>query len=145
MNEIENEWTLWNLADEFFFAAKELENSYNPDRVEKASYYLCAHSLELAFKCFLHKNGIPLDELKNNLGHNLEKALNKAKQFGFEASFGVDSKYEQVVVGLDRYYSVKDLEYMKIWGKRSFPRLTDVKDVVEKTLRVLSMVLSDHL
>ena len=145
VNEMENEWTLWNLADEFFFAAKELGNSYNPDRVEKASYYLCAHSLELAFKCYLHRKGVSLDELKRDYGHDLVKALSKAKQFGFATSFGVDSKYEQVVTELNKYYSVKDLEYMKINGKLSIPPLSDIKELVDKTLGVLAMVLSDHL
>jgi len=144
MNKSENEWTLWVLADEFFFAAKELEKSFNPDKTTMASYYLCAHSLELAFKCFLNKNGISLHDLKKEIGHDLEKALKKAKQIGFGTFVCIDSGYEKVVKGLNKYYVTKELEYMTS-REKVFPRLADVKDVVEKTLNALFCILSDHL
>ena len=144
MNKRENEWTLWVYADEFFFAAKELEKSINPDKIMIASYYLCSHSLELAMKCFLFRNGISLNELRKDIGHDLEKALKKAKNMGLDRFLCIDSSYENVVKGLNRYYRTKEFEYMTSTEK-IFPRLTDVKKVVDKTLNALFCILSDHL
>lgn len=147
MTKIENDWTLYNLASEFFFAAKELEKSFNPDRVEKASYYLCAHSLELAIKCFLFLNGVSLEMLKSRkiIGHDLEKALNKAKEYGFDKLFDDYPKYECAVIALNKFYCTKELEYMKIGDHRSLPKLEEVKEIVENTFGVLFRVLTAHL
>jgi len=144
MNKRENEWTLWVYADEFFFAAKELEKSINPDKVLIASCYLYAHSLELAFKCFLYKNGVLLQELKEDIGHDLEKALKKAISKGLDKFLCIDSGYEKVVEGLNKHYKTKEFEYMTSTEK-VFPHLTGVKDAVEKTLSALFCILSDHL
>ncbi len=140
----QNEWTLWHYADEFFFAAEELEKSVNPDKLLTPSYYLYGHSLELAIKCFLYKNGTTLKELKNNIGHDLETALNNAKNKGIDKYICIDSAYKNVVQGLNKYYKTKELEYMTSSNK-TFPPLTDVKDAVKKTLNALQYILSEHL
>ena len=74
MTNNENARTFFVLADEFFFAASELEKSINPDKIAIISYYLYGHALELVYKGFLFQSGFTIKELRN-IGHDLEKAL----------------------------------------------------------------------
>ena len=139
----ENERTFFVYADEFIFAAGELEKSSNPDKVATASYYLYGHALELIYKGFLYKNGATINELKYD-GHNLERILKKATDKGLCKYVFVDEKYLAVVQKLNKYYSTKELEYMND-KEKCLPLLWDVKDVAEKTINALFTALTEHL
>ena len=78
-----NSMGLWTHANEFYQASCILVRPENEGLLHP-SYYLVAHSIELAFKAFLRGNGLSLDDLKDpkKLGHNLEKILEKAVQLG---------------------------------------------------------------
>lgn len=143
MTIIENERTFFVLADEFFFAASELEKTVNPDKIAMASYYLYGHSLELAYKGFLFRCGVTLKELKR-VGHDLQKALNLAKDKGICNYLCIDAAYETVVQRLNKYYFTKEFEYMTNTEK-TFPLLMDVKDIVYRTINSLFTVLTEHL
>jgi len=144
MSNKENVRTFFVYADEFFFAAQELEKSHNPNKVATASYYLYGHALELAYKAFLYKNGSTIKELKDIVGHDLEKALKMARDNGIGEYLSIDAAYESAVKSLNKYYSTKELEYMSATTK-TFPLLMDVKDVVKKTINSLFAVLTWHL
>jgi hypothetical protein len=139
----QNEITFIVCADEFIFAACELEKSNNPDKVATASYYLYGHALELTYKGFLYKEGATIKELKS-YRHNLEKVLNKTRDKGLCKYICIDEKYLDVVINLNKYYSTKELEYMSDTEKR-LPLLWDVKDVAKKTNDALFSVLTEHL
>jgi hypothetical protein len=63
-------------ASEFLRAAQgfKINDGFSP-----VPYYLICRSMELALKAFLLAKGLPKKKLKErNLGHDLEKVLNKA-------------------------------------------------------------------
>lgn len=131
------------LADEFFFAASELEKSINPDKIAMASYYLYGHALELAYKGYLFQSGVTLKELKC-ISHDLEKALCFVKDKGICNYLCIDADYETVVQQLNKHYFTKEFEYMTN-AEKTFPLLTDVKDIVYRTINTLFAVLTQHL
>ena len=128
----EDEITFFVYSDEFFFAAEELEKSNNPGKVSTVSYYLYGHSLELAYKSYLHKNGVELKDLKK-ISHNLEVALEKCIELNIHKHIDIDDNYRIIVKGINKYYSTKEFEYMSRTAK-TFPNLWDVKHVVKKTI-----------
>ena len=139
----QNERTFFVLANEFFFAASELEKSRNPGKIAMASYYLYGHALELTYKGFLFQCGVTLKELKC-ISHNLEEALNLARDRGICNYLCIDAAYETVVQQLNKYYFTKEFEYMTT-NEKTFPLLMDVKDVVKRTINSLFAALTQHL
>lgn len=139
----EDEITFYVYSDEFFFAAEELEKSNNPGKVSTVSYYLYGHSLELAYKSYLHQNGIDIKELKK-IGHNLEVALDKCVELEICKHIDINDNYRAVVKGINKYYSTKEFEYMSRTAK-TFPNLLEVKYVVKKTINSTFNVITNNL
>lgn len=131
--ENEDKTTLYALADEFYYAAVELEKSENKNMMAKPSYYLYAHAIELAYKSFLFHHGATLDFLKRRIGHNLEKALEKSKEKGFDGKLADDPKYTTTIKELNKYYYTKEFEYMTKVAK-TLPLLDDVKNAAQQTI-----------
>jgi hypothetical protein len=119
----QDEITFYVYADSFYCAAVELERSTNPAKVSTAFYFLYGHSLELSLKSYLYSKGFNIKQLKN-IGHNLETALEKCINTGFEALITVDSDYLKTVKMINKYYSTKEFEYM-VRTEKTFPSLID--------------------
>lgn len=143
MEPLEDEVTFFVYSDEFFFAAEELEKSTNPGKVAAASYYLYGHSLELAYKSYLYKNGLNIKQLKK-IGHNLEEALRQCIDYKMDEHLEIDKEYMNVVSGINKYYSTKEFEYMRRTEK-TFPNLWEVKSAVRKTINSTFSVVTSHL
>ena len=141
MDKKEDEVTLYVYADEFLFAAEELENSLNTNKVSTASYYLYGHSLELAYKSFLYTKGYDINQL-TALGHNLENSLKECMEHGIQKSLDINTDYLRIVRGINKYYSKKDFEYMKRTTK-SYPNLQDVNAVVKETVNLAYTIVSN--
>ncbi|MDP2162389.1 MAG: hypothetical protein Q8K02_18055 [Flavobacterium sp.] len=114
-NGSENDCTLFSLSDEYFEAARVLQET-PPVRVNYAlvTYYLLGHSAELALKAYLYKHGLNIKDLRE-IGHNLEKLVTLAKGNGLSEKV----KFEHIL-HLANTYKDKNLEYRKI-KKASFP------------------------
>ena len=69
-------------AKEFFSAAQSIPRQ---DRFSPVAYYLYCHSLELGLKAFILAQGGKVDDVKNDLKHDLIKALEKAKNVGLDS------------------------------------------------------------
>jgi len=63
-------------AKEMLAAAKLLHDS-DVWKVQRATYYLPGHSIEVALKSFLLANGTSPGTLKKKLGHNLAKTARR--------------------------------------------------------------------
>lgn len=140
----ESEITLFVFADQFYQAAFELEDSKNKNHVAMPSYYLYAHSIELAYKSFLFSCGIDLDYLKKEIGHNLEKALVKSKENGLDKKLTDEPGYVGVIKEINKYYVTKEFEYMTHTAK-TLPLLYDVKKAAERTISVVFDVVNGYM
>lgn len=83
-------------------------------------YYLTGHSIELFLKSFLLDNGIPLEELKFKLGHNLDDCLEQCKVYGLYDLVDINEEDESVLNVLNALYSNKEFEYFTA-GYKEFP------------------------
>jgi hypothetical protein len=73
-------YNMHNLACTYLKAAKILTGERHPPMLPLASTY--AHSLELAFKCFLTLEGLSRNYIRNKISHDLSKALSKSIDLG---------------------------------------------------------------
>jgi len=142
MSPKEDEITFFVYADQFLFAAEELENSNNPAKVSTASYYLYGHSLELAYKAYLYKNDFSIKQLKD-IGHDLEKGLMECINTNIENFLDINEKYHNVVKGINKYYSKKEFEYMTRIAK-TFPNDWEIKDTVKKTVSSVHNAIANY-
>ncbi len=91
-------------ASEFLRAADSFECG---DGFSPVPYYLRCRVIELALKAFLLAKGFPKNDLKNRLGHNLEKALNSATQHGLQSEVAIKPKEEEEIKKANVYYADK--------------------------------------
>lgn len=116
MNEYQKGWHIGqlNLAQDFLKAASVLlKNQENLGKMGTVITYLYGHAIELALKSILIKNGIPEKDLKGEIGHDLEKALEKANSYPEMEVF--DEKLREglreIVAMVNPVYREKLLEY----------------------------------
>jgi hypothetical protein len=109
-------------------------------------YYLLCHSIELALKAFVMASGKPLDFVKNQLGHDLQKALKAANDLGLAAVAAVPPDEEAEIDKAHEYYNVKakGFEYFNIepavTGYPDLPSLPVLEMVAERLVRKLEPV-----
>jgi HEPN domain-containing protein len=118
-------------AETFANAAKSLSDF----RTFGPRYYLFCHAIELALKSYILASGGDLSELRN-LGHNLVKALKRAKQLGFTPA---DKDLKLFVDWLNPYHHNHEFRYPKLGFKR-VPRAEDLIPVIEGTLKQIEAV-----
>jgi hypothetical protein len=124
----EDEATLFSLAGEFVEAAS-LLISQPPTRVNYSivSYYLLGHAAELLLKSYLHKQGVPISELKKDYGHDLAELVRRS------SAFDVGVELPQIA-SLSLAYSEKRLEYRRRC-QTSFPPLDALLSEVSQLQR----------
>ena len=66
---------LLTYAKQFLNAASVIVECGQLQKTRIAATYLFGHACELALKSILVSNGVPLKKLKEEIGHDLEKAL----------------------------------------------------------------------
>lgn len=118
-------------ASEFLHAARSVGvgSSFSP-----VPYYLYCRSLELVLKAFLLTKNVSAQELKNrkNLGHDLVKALDKAKTLGLGQLLTVTSVHENELVKANNYYASKGFEYFEvIKAIHGYPDLPEISILSE--------------
>lgn len=116
MNEYQKGWHIGqlNLARDFLKAASVLlKNQEDLGKMGTVITYLYGHAIELALKSILIKNGIPEEDLRRKIGHDLEKALEKANSYPEMEVF--DKKLREglreIVAMVNPVYRQKRLEY----------------------------------
>ncbi|MBK7663576.1 MAG: hypothetical protein IPJ21_08545 [Sterolibacteriaceae bacterium] len=133
----EDEGTLYSLSTEYMEAAIVLHDT-PPIRVKYSSVicYLLGHSAELALKSYLFDHGETPKSLKN-IGHNLERLVELARQRGLSARISLTSTVE-----LSPVYCAKGLEY-RTRRRRAFPNETALIEEVQALLRAVFDHISD--
>jgi hypothetical protein len=106
-------------AKQMLAAAKLLHDS-NVWKVQRPTYYLLGHSIELALKSFLLASGMSQGTLKNKLGHNLTKTARRVIAAKSNSISPIVQEYLAAIDLLNHYYQAKELEY-RVTGTKRFP------------------------
>jgi hypothetical protein len=116
--ELEDEYTLFTLSQEFLSAAKIL---YNTNQIElnhnSVAYYLAGHSAELALKSYLFKKGESIEDLAKRFGHDLQLLIKIARLNELPSYCETGN-----IMKLGNIYKKKRLEY-RLNNKLIFPPL----------------------
>ena len=117
------------LSYEFINASQELEKSGM--RYSSISYYLVCHALEIAMKSYLVLNGYSERDIRD-MNHNLVKVMNVLKTKNY---YKFTSYEEEMIKGINKYYSKKDFEYHITAGEKLYPNLRLLKNCTWKVIR----------
>lgn len=82
--------------------------------------FLIGQSIELSLKAFLLSEGVSLRKLRYKYGHELHRALRKAKELGLSNFVEFSEEDLFVVELLNQLYSSKQLQYI-VTGAKTFP------------------------
>jgi hypothetical protein len=121
---------LWYFASDYLSAAQ-LVGAAPKHEISAPRYYLLGHAAELALKAFLLSKGVPLDELKSKIVHDLEKAFTKAVEFGLTELALISPEEEGSLLLLNKTYKPKEHEYI-VTGYRHFPSPALIESFVTK-------------
>ncbi len=125
----EDEASLYSLATEYLHAAEILiEAPVTKLNVSLVTFYLLGHAAELLMKSCLYKAGVPLKELKFDVGHDLEQLVTKVQAVGLHPPLALPH-----VLALGNSYKAKSTEYRQLKAM-SFPP----KDLLLQEVRDLS-------
>lgn len=122
-------------ATDFLNAHKSYKS---PKPFSPASYYLICRSLELSLKAYLLANGVTRKEIRNQkqLGHNLEKILQKAIDLNLYSISPISVKQEKEIKKANSWYARKGFEYFELQnivdGKETLPDLIVLVEIAEK-------------
>jgi hypothetical protein len=118
-------------ASEFLKAAQgfKINDGFSP-----VPYYLTCRSMELSLKAFLLAKGFPKKRLKEkNLGHDLEKILEKAISMGLDTFVSLLPQHKEELKKANKYYASKGFEYFEVikamTGYRNLPDISVLTDV----------------
>src|ERR1700712_5098976 len=106
-------------AKEMLAAAKLLHDS-GVWKVQRPTYYLLGHSIEVALKSFLLATGTRPGTLKNKLGHNLAKTARRVIAARSNSVSPIVQEYLAAIDLLSPYYQAKELEY-RVTGAKTYP------------------------
>lgn len=106
-------------AKQMLAAAKLLHDS-DVWNVQRPTYYLLGHSIEVALKSFLLANGAGPGTLKKKLGHNLAKAARRVIASGENSVSSIVQEHLGAIDLLNHYYEAKEFEY-RVTGAKTFP------------------------
>jgi hypothetical protein len=111
------------------------------DKFSPVPYYLVCRSIELSLKAFLLLRNVEKDKLKQKIGHNLNKALRKAKELNIQEFLSIFSEDEENINKANKYYERKGFEYFFV-----VDAVTGYKDLPDlEMLRSLSTRLVNEL
>ena len=106
-------------AKEMLAAAKLLHDS-DVWKVQRPTYNLLGHAIEVALKSFLLANGSSHGRLKKKLGHDLSKTARRVINAKSNSVSPIAQEYLAAIDLLNHYYQANELEY-RVTGTKTFP------------------------
>lgn len=103
--------------------------------VPVALYFNLAQAMELAIKAWLAMDGVPLGDLKDKYGHNLERLTAGAKARGLALVSGLPPRDLKMLN--DAYAGAKELQY-PITDGFVLPQRRPVREMVDACIAVAS-------
>jgi hypothetical protein len=107
---------------EKFRDAAEILNQHYRNAPDWPTFVVACQGLELYLKAFLRAKGMTLDDLKNKIGHDLQRAYNKSKDLGL---WKVPQGDEEMITLLNQAYKERDFQY-RASGERELPLVGDL-------------------
>ncbi len=105
-----DETSFYSLAMEYLQAAEILvDTPATKINVSLVTIYLLGHAAELFMKSCLYKSGVPLRELKIDIGHDLEVLVAKVQAVGLHPPLELP-----YLLSLSRSYKEKSTEYRQL-------------------------------
>jgi hypothetical protein len=92
-------------------------------KVQRPTYYLLGHAIELVLKSFLLANGDSQDRLRRRIGHDLRKAAQRVITAKNDPISKVVADNLVYIEMLNPYYLAKELEY-RVTGYKTYPPQT---------------------
>lgn len=93
--------------------------------------FLVGQAMELALKAFLLHKGVELRKLRYDYGHELHRALKKAKELGLYEIVPLTDEEEATVELLNTLYASKQLQYI-VSGAKTYPVFGPLETVGRK-------------
>jgi hypothetical protein len=121
-----NSMRIWTSANQYFETYLILKNWHSDNGknipfspVGTVPYANLLHSIELILKAFLRAKGESLSFLRKQMGHDLEKILDKCQEVGLHKLCSITSDEESSLILGNAYYKSKDLDYPETGSKYS--------------------------
>jgi hypothetical protein len=131
-------------ATDFLTAVRELKA---PPHFSPVPYYLLCRSIELSLKCYLLGTGVTKKILKEKLGHDLEKILERARKEGLSDLVQLSAAQEKCIRNANKYYASKGFEYFELTnalqGYRDRPALEELDNLAAELVTKLKKYCSD--
>ena len=124
-----------NYAKDFSKAASLIVNAGQVSKTRMSFTYLYGHALELALKSILAQRGVSEAKLRKEIGHDLEKALDRVLANAVPGEIPCSSELRRFVTILNPQYKGKHLEYHPGPGVMRLPgegMMKAVDDLISK-------------
>ncbi|MDR7334387.1 hypothetical protein [Roseateles asaccharophilus] len=93
--------------------------------------FLVGQAIELALKAYLLHKGVELKRLRQDFGHEIHRALRKAKELGLFDAVPLTPEDEATVELLNSLYASKQLQYI-VTGAKTYPVFGPLEQVARK-------------
>jgi len=136
VSHVDGYW-LRHYATDFLAAAQAFEAPEN--RFSPVKYYLVCHSIELSLKSFLFSAGFKKKH-RQQLGHDLEKALIAAEENGFGSHLVITLNEREALQKANKLYQAKEFEYFESLKTIYDPHDFDLELLASFAQRILDAI-----
>lgn len=98
--------------------------------------FLVGQAVELALKSYLLSRGVTLRELRRDYGHQLHRALRRAKELGLLSLIELSEEELAGLKYLDHLYSTRELQYI-VTGVKQFPVFGPVESAALRLIHAI--------
>jgi hypothetical protein len=132
----EDELSLYSLATEYLHAAEILiETRVVKHDVSLVAFCLLGHAAELLMKSFLYKEGVPLNVLRLDIGHDLEQLVSRVQAVGLHPPLELPH-----IRALSKNYKEKSTEYRQLKAMSHPPKDLLLLEIQALSSRVFNNV-----
>jgi hypothetical protein len=103
------------------------------EKVERPTYYLLGHAIELALKSFLLAKGDSQNRLRRRIGHDLRKAAQRVIAAKSDPISKLVADHLVYIEMLNAYYLAKELEY-RVTGYKTYPPQSTLMQFLQEVI-----------
>ena len=107
------------------------------------AFYLAKHGIELTLKSFLRFKGVSVEELRREFGHDLKRALQKARELGLDDHIQLSRNENDALDVLIALDDEQGLRYIRT-GPKQFPSWAIVYPVAVRLHQAIAPLVGYH-